>query len=74
MYFKKITDETDSMVMHMKLYSLYLFLVRDLESRIHDMLFDMGTTPVMQATQQPEGAAAAEPSLNEQAQQQQQRE
>ena len=36
------------------IFSYLVPLVRELESRIHDMLFDMGTTPVMQP--QTEGA------------------
>ena len=32
-----------------------MLIVRELESRIHDVLFEVGTTPVMQATSEPSG-------------------
>ena len=34
-----------------------MLIVRELESRIHDVLFEVGTTPVMQATSEPSGGA-----------------
>ena len=39
-----------------------MLIVRELESRIHDVLFEVGTTPVMQATSESADSSATQPA------------
>ena len=47
-------------IIYLKLYNL--LIVRELESRIHDVLFEVGTTPVMQATSESADSSTTQPA------------